>query len=233
VDLVMRQRVFFVVCLLAFLPALIRGEVLYLKDGSSIQGKLLRLVNDTLYFETSFGSEVRVPRDQVARVEFSPSTVPSPVATHVPFQSELAGTVLVNFEKFKVSSRVSVHRDKEKAAILRANAIECALYLGSVKAFSTVDSVADEEIREGPDTVYRNDMTPARIKVAVAPGSYQCRLFLRNVARAEEAEYFVGDPLEKDLLVENVKILPGETTQLRVGMKRKMKIGSAQLFVFE
>ena len=56
---------------------------------------------------------------------------------------------------------------------------------------------------------------------------------MRNVASVEEEEFFVGDPLQKDLLVENVKVLPGETTQLRVGMKRKMKLGSPQLFAFE
>jgi hypothetical protein len=224
------------ICLAVFLPGILRGEVLYLKDGSSIHGKLLRLLDDTLYFETSFGSQVRVPRDHVARLEFSPG-VPgaygSNPTTTVPFQSELAGTVLVSFEKFKVTSRVTVHRDKNKDAILRANAIECAVYMGSVKTFSAIDSVNDDEIREGPETTYRNDMVPKGIKVAVAPGSYQFRLYLRNVARVEDEGFFVGDPLRKDLLVENMKVLPGETTQLRVGMKRKMKLGTPQLFAFE
>lgn len=232
----MRFRLFAILCLVLFLPGLIRGEVLYLKDGSSIQGKLLRFVNDTLYFEASFGSEVRIPRDQVVRVDFSASGAaiqqPGTGQTSVPWENELAGTVLVSFEKFEVTSRISVHRDQNKAALLRTNAIECALYIGPLKAFTAVDSVTDKTIREGPDTVYRNDMAPKEFQVAVAPGSYQCRLYLRNVVGPGLEDSFVGDPLQKDLLVQNVKVLPGETTQLTVGMKKKM-LGSPKLFVFD
>ena len=231
----MRVWKFLTLSLVMFLPVLTQGEVLRLKDGSSIQGKLLRLVNDTLYFETSFGSEIRVTRDKVLRIDFVEpgSTLVYPPTQPTPQQSSLPGTVMVSFEKFKVTSRVTVHRGKDEEAIIRANSIECAFYIGPSKMFSAVDSVTDKEIREGPDTVYKNDMRPERVKVAITSGSYQCRLFLRNWLLADYKDSFIGDPLEKELLVENVKVLPGQTTQLRIGMKRKRKIGSRQLFVYE
>lgn len=231
----MRISKFLILCLVAFVPAVTQGEVLRLKDGSSIQGKLVRLVNDTLYFETSFGAEMRIPRHQVVRIEFveSASATGGQEPTAVSPQSSLPGTVMVSFEKFKLTSKVTVHRGKDEEGIVRANSIECAFYVGSNKVYSLIDSVTDKEIREGPDTVFRNDIRPVEFKVAVPSGSYQCRLFLRNASPDLHKDAFVGDPLEKRLLLENIKVLPAQTTHLRVGMKRKMKIGSPQLFVFD
>jgi hypothetical protein len=232
----MRFRVFLVVCTLVFLPIVTQSEVLYLKDGSTIQGKLKRLVNDTLYFETSFGSSIRVPRAQVARIDFADAPLvqpPAAGAAAVGVQSSVPGTVMVSFDKVKLSSKVSVERGKDEAAILCANRIECALYMGSDKVYSQIDSVTDKTIREGPETRFRNDMVPQDFKVAVPPGSYQCRFFIGNVVPEGYEQRFVGDPLDKRLLVENVEVLPARTTQLRIGVKRKMKIGTPQLFVFD
>jgi hypothetical protein len=225
---------FLLVSGLVFLPALTQGEVLYLKDGSSIQGRLQKMVNDTLYFETSFGSSIRVPREKVSRLDFAESPmIPAPGAAVIPPESSVPGTVMVSFEKIQLTSKVSVNRGKNEQEILRANWIECAWYMGSDKVHSQIDSVTDKTIREGPETRYRNDMTPHDFKVAVPTGSYQCRLIIRNIVPEGYDGSFDGGPLEKRLLIENVKVLPAQTTQYRVGMKRKMKIGSPQLFVFE
>jgi hypothetical protein len=230
----MRLATFLVLCSVIFVPTLSQGGALYLKDGSVIQGKLVRFVNDTLYFKTTFGADIRVPRHDVIRVDFVEnmprSTIPAPSGTQV---SSAPGTLMISFEKFQVTSRVKVHRGKKREEIERANRIESAFYVGSERVFSEIDSVTDKEIREGPDTVLKNDMSPTDFKVAVAAGTYQCRMFLGNSYMSDYAGSFVDSPLEKKLLVENVKILPGETTQYRIGMKRKMKIGSAQLFVFQ
>ena len=88
----MRIRMFLLMSTLVLLPALTQSEVLYLKDGSSIQGKLKRLVNDTLYFETSFGSSIRVPREQVVRIDFADSPTiqpPGAGAAAIPQQSSV------------------------------------------------------------------------------------------------------------------------------------------------
>jgi hypothetical protein len=229
----MRIQKFLVLCLLLFLPVLSQSEVLYLKDGSTIQGKLVRFVNDTLYFETSFGPEVRVPREKVMRIDFVESALQPGLMQTVPQQSSAPGTLMVSFEEFHLTSRVNVHRGKNREALTQANSIELALYVGSDKVHSEIDSVTDKEIREGPDTALRNDMSPTDFKVAVASGTYQCRVFFGNSMVGDYKDYFATGPHEKKLLVENVKILPAETTQLRIGMKRKMKFGAAQLYVFD
>ena len=77
-------------------------------------------------------------------------------------------------------------------------------------------------------------MTPEDFKVAVEPGSHRCRIVLSNLSAGESARgAFVGDPLDKSLMIEDVKVLPGQVTQLNVGMKRKMKVGSPQLVLIE
>jgi len=230
----MRLKRFLLLCLVVFVPALVQGSVFHLKDGSAIQGKLLKLVNDTLYVETSFGAKIRIPKSQIVRVDFADSAAVLPMpSTAVPKQSSVPGTVMVSFEKFNVSSRVTVHRGQNEAEILKANSIELAFYVGSEKVYSVIDSSTNKEIREGPDTVYKNEMRPEEFKVAVPPGSYQCRLFLRNTFARDYENSFVNDPLEKRLLVENVNVLPAQTTLYRVGLKRKMKLGSPQLFVYQ
>jgi len=227
---------FLLVSTLLFLPALTQSEVLYLKDGSTIQGKLKRLTNDTLYFETSFGASIRVAREQVVRVDFadSPAVQPPGVgAGAVGQQSSVPGTVMVGFENVKFSSKVTVKRGKDEDAILHANRIECAWYAGSKKVYSQIDSVTDKTIRDGPETRFRNDMKPKDFKIAIAPGTYECRLFIRNIVPEGYETSFAEGPLRKELVVNEVTVRPAQTTQLRVGMKRKMKVGSPQLFVFD
>ena len=227
---------FLLVSTLLFLPALTQSEVLYLKDGSAIQGELKRLVNDTLYFETSFGASIRVARARVARIVFadSPSVQPpggGPGA--IAQQSSVPGTVMVGFDKVKLRSKVVVNRGKDDDTILRANWIECAWYAGSIKVYSEIDSVIDKTIRKGPETRFSNDMKPQDFKIALPPGTYECRLFIRNNVPEGYETSFAEGPLAKVLVVNQVTVHPAQTTQIRVGMKRKMKVGSPQLFVFD
>jgi hypothetical protein len=105
--------------------------------------------------------------------------------------------------------------------------------VGPDKVYSQVDSVTDKTIREGPETRFQNEMRPRDFKVAIAPGSYQCRFFIGNVVPEGYEESFVGGPLDKRLIVDDVEVLPSGTTQVRIGVKRKMKVGSPQLVVFE
>lgn len=233
----MRPRVFAILCVALLAPSITQGEALYLKDGSTIHGTLVRVVADTLYFKTSFGAEVHVARDMVLRLDFvDQPSIPasSPAAEPVPFENALPGTVMVKFDGVKVSSRVVVYRGKDEEALLQANAIECAFYVGADKSYSVVDSVTENEIREGPETTFKNEMIPKNFKVAVPPGSHRVRIVLSNVVHEESRKAaFVGEPLDKRLLVEDVQVLPGRITQLMVGMKRKMKIGSPQLVLIE
>ena len=66
----MRLRAMLIICVLLLLPYLSRSEVLYLRDGSTLQGKLLRMSNDTLYVKTSFGATVPMHKSVVLRIDF-------------------------------------------------------------------------------------------------------------------------------------------------------------------
>jgi hypothetical protein len=226
-----------VAALALLLPAITAGEVLYLKDGSAIQGSLVRVVGDTLFFRTSFGAELPIAKDKVTRLDFGDvpvvTTTPGPTDA-VPLESAVPGTLMVSFDDVKVTSRVVVHRGNDEKALLRANSIECALYVGAQKKYSAIDSVADKTVREGPKTTYKNDMSPEDFMVAVEPGSHRCRIILSNLVQNDsEEKAFEGGPLDKRLLIEGVEVLPGRITLLTVGIKRKMKVGSPQLVLIQ
>ncbi|MDH3217145.1 MAG: hypothetical protein OEN01_12805 [Candidatus Krumholzibacteria bacterium] len=234
----MRIWKFLGVFALIMVPVLSRGEVVYLKDGSTIQGTVIRLVNDTLYFEADFGSEVRIPKAKVLRIEFLETRGllqgSSMGTSHsVARESSIAGTLRVHFEPSRFTSRISVHRGKNRDALERANSIEKAFYVSGDKVFSVVDSLTDKVIREGPETILRNDMTPETFSVVVTPGQYNCRLYIGNSRAGDYEDMFIGNPLDNRLVAERVIIQPGQTTELRVGVKRKLKIGSSYLFLYD
>jgi len=233
----MRLKKFVIMCAIVFVPALIQGEVLLLKDGSEIQGRLVKFVNDTLFFETSFGALIEVPREKVARLSFdgAPAIPQASVGAVVTPTSTSPGTVSVNFDNVKLSSKITVHRNKNQAELLRANWIECVVYVGSKLVYTEIDSIMDKTVREGPDTRYLNDMRPSSIKVAVDPGTTQLRLFVRNPTEGatQFAKSFPDGPLSKTLLVDPVTINSNHTRELVIAVKRKAKMGSPQLVLFE
>lgn len=232
----MRVTPFLIICFLLFAPAFSHGEIVYLKDGSTIQGKLVKLLNDTLHFETSFGAPIRIHRSKVLRVEFAgPASSQSVILTPGIQQQQPAGigTLQVHFDKFELTSRITVHRGKNRDDLEKANSIEKSLFLGRDKVASVIDSVTDKVIREGPETILRNSITPRTIKVAVNSGTYRCRVHIGNTMAGDFHDRFVGDPLDKEVVAHNVVIRAGETTALRIGFKRKMKIGSGYMYVIE
>lgn len=230
----MKRILVLLACSCVFGAGVLESETLYLKDGSALNGRFVKMAEDTVYFETSFGSMMRVHRAQVTRIDFldekgaPPVSPPGSAPVHV---SEEPGTLMVSFEKFELTSRISVERNRERAAHERENAIEEALVLGDAKVYSLIDSTTDKVVREGPDTILRNDMKPHDFKVAVAPGLYPGSLVLGNTRASDYVERFDPAPLDKKLVLDNIDIKAGKTTHIRVGLKHKSwRIGKTELF---
>jgi hypothetical protein len=228
----MKRILFLVACSCLLGAGLLESETLYLKDGSTLNGRFVRMAQDTVYFETSFGALMRVHKGQVSRIDFvegmAPAVPSAGTSIHV---SAEPGTLEVSFEKFELTSRISVERDRDRKGHEKENAIEEALLLGGTKVYSLVDSTTDKIVREGPETILRNDMKPRDFKVALGPGLHSGLLVIGNSRISVYTERFDPAPLDKKLILENVDIKTGETTQIRVGLKRRSwRGGKSELF---
>lgn len=202
----------------------LESEVLRLKDGSAIRGRVLKMDADTLHFETSFGSRIAVHRDKVAAIDLdetgaSAPSGPPPAGAHL--QSAEPGTLSVSFDKFEVTSRVVVERGGERESYERENSVELSLLVNGKRIYSVIDSVTDKTVRNGPETVLRNDMRPRDFDVAVAPGIHRCVVAFGNTRASAYTELFEPAPLDRKLVLDPVRIEPGEKTHVRIGMKRK------------
>jgi hypothetical protein len=227
----MKRFVLFLLCVAFCLPVLLKSETLYLKDGSSVKGRIVKTENDTVYFETSFGASIRIPKDKVARIDFEgvlPQTQPQPDSTMR--SVEEPGTLLVSFDDFQLTSRIVMKRRGDKSEYERENSIEQALFVGEKKVFSAVDSTTDKIVRQGPETVLRNDAKPVEMRVPVTPGVHQCTIVIGNTRASLHVDSFDPSPLSRRLVLDGIGVVSKQTTALRVGLKRKAwRIGKSEL----
>jgi len=230
----MKRIILLLACCCVFGAGLLESETIYLKDGSTLNGRFVRMAQDTLYFETTFGTLMKIEKGQVSRIDFAAQgqAVPPPaVIDAVPRASDEPGTLMVSFEKFEVTSKIRVERDRKREEHERENAIETALLMGGARVYSFFDSTTDKVVREGPETVLRNDLQPRDFKVTLAPRLYSGSLVLANTRASAYKEDFDPAPLEKTLILDNVDIKSGQTTHIRVGMKRKSwRVKKSELF---
>jgi hypothetical protein len=233
----MRGKIFLAILLATVAaPVISSGEVFFLKDGSTLQGELVRLSGDTLYVKTSFGVRIPVPKSAILRIDFAEPTPSLPAGNASPAspaaQPAEPGTLQVIFDDFELSSDVSIHRNKHKDEIIRANWIQNQLYVDGVRTFTGVDSVMGKVIHKGPETVVRNETKPESYKVVLPAGVYNCEYRIGNTGAEEFEASFPDGVLDKRLLHEKVVIEPASTTLVRIGLKRKLKgLGSSYLYI--
>jgi hypothetical protein len=233
----MRFRIFVFAMLAVVLPVLLMGETLYLTDGSTLRGKLKKYENDTLHFETTFGAMVKIDKSKVARIDFDGSglvPVPGPSGADAGFKDAAPGTLQFAFEGVKFTTRINVKRGKDREAVERENSIEQRLLVGGKLVHSYGDSVTDKAIRNGPETTLRNDFEAQDFKIVLAPDLYHLTLVFGNSFADQFADQFDSKPLERELLIDNVRVEPGRTMRIRVGMKRKRwGISKSELYVIK
>ena len=228
----MRFRLFLLVILAVAIPAILMGETVYLTDGSTLKGKLKKLENDTLHFETAFGATVKIPKANIARIDLDSAGAVTPPGPALTGTTAEPGTLRVVFEEVKFTTRINVKRNRNREDVERENSIEQRLLVGSKLVHSYVDSLTDKVIRNGPDTTLKNDFEAAEIKVVLEPALHHLTLSFGNTRANQYVDQFDGKPLERELLIDNVQIDPGTTTRIRVGMKRKKwGVSKSELYV--
>jgi hypothetical protein len=227
----MKRAVLFLLCAGFFLPVLLRSETLHLKDGSVVKGRFIKTERDTIFFETTFGTSIRIHKDKVARIDFGEVPAPPESAVDSTMRtSEAPGTLLVTFDGFELSSRIVMERRGNRGEYERENAIEQALFVDQKKVHSVVDSTTDKTVRNGPETTLRNDARPVDFRVPLAAGIHQCSIVFSNSRAKEYEERFDPSPLSKKLVLDGIQVKPNQTTALRVGMKRKpWRVGKTEL----
>ena len=227
----MKRFVVFLLCAGLLAPVLLRSETLHLKDGSAVKGRFVKTERDTVFFETTFGTSMRVHKDKVARIDFGEGAAPGEGAVDSSIRtSEAPGTLYVSFENFDLTSKIVMERRGDRSEYERENAIEQAVFVDQRKVHSVVDSTTDKVVRSGPETTLRNDARPVELRVTLAPGVHQCSIVFSNSRVKEYEERFDPSPLAKKLVLDGIQVKPNQTTALRVALKRKSwRVGRTEL----
>jgi len=213
------------------IPVVIQGEVIYLKDGSAMRGKVIKLTTDSVYFETSFGSRVWLPREKIDRIDFGDSVrVNAPAGPAA--QASGIGMLALRFKDDKVTSKISIHLKNGWDEHVRANWIVQTLTVGRETLFTYVDTTMDKTIRQGSDTEIKNNARLQDILIEVPSGTYNCMLTVRNAGGDEFDSAFV-DRVDMTMVIDNVEIVPDRTTTIEVGIKKSgfLKMGGKSMYV--
>ncbi len=224
--------------LLVVMPCLIHAEVLYLKDGSTIKGELVRVEGDTLHFKVSFGGQLKFAKDKVLWIQFSDSIPPIPTRGSGDrpgfpgMSSAEPGSLIVAFDGLELSNKIIVHRNRDYAAHESANAIESILLVDEQPVASYIDSTTDKIVRKGADTELKNTIRFADFRVQLEPGPHSCTLVVRNRGRNDYKNAFEHAPFNLTLDVGDIIIYPERDTRVEIGAKRGfLRLGAPKLFV--
>ncbi|HEX5132611.1 MAG TPA: hypothetical protein VFX92_08995 [Candidatus Krumholzibacteria bacterium] len=223
---------------LLVLPAMTSGEVVRLRDGSSLRARLLTVEGDTLTFRLAAGPRVKFHRDQVLAIAFDDSLGVMPTAPlgapAVGRPERGSGRVTVSFKDKRVSSKIQVDKKKELDAHLRANYIVVELLLDGVVVYSTADTTMDKTIYKGHITEYKNDAELADFSVEVPAGVYQCEVIIRNQGETVFHDDFLPEPLHAALVIDDFEIRVDGGARVDVGIdKGSLKLGRAKLYRVE
>ena len=222
---------FLTLVLLVLVPSVIQGEVIYLKDGSTLNGKLVRIVADTLYFKTSFGAELPVPRASVLRIDFAEASQVGG-SVHTMNTDTGIGSLIVYFDDFELTSKISMHRGRDEEGHIRENSIQQMLLVNEDLVFSHIDSTTDKTIRDGTETRLQNKMKPKEMRVGLKPGIYSCQVVFGNSFANQYKDRFDPRPLRKEVVINNVEISSNSKTVFQIELKKKkLGLGGTELRV--
>jgi len=224
-----RLIVFAIALAALVVPAILQGEILYLKDGSEVKGKVVSFEGDTLVFAPSFGGRITVHRRDILRLVLDESGAPEPAPAGKPAKLEGPGTISVVFKNDKVNSKIAVTKKTKgiESAIERANWIQQLLIVGSDTVYARIDTTTDKKIYKGHEKELKNTMRLEDIKVTVDAGVHQCFVVVRNLGVEEYESEFREGPLDMVLEFSTVGVYTNQTTTLQVGIaKGFMRMGS-------
>lgn len=204
------------------LPAVVPGEVVRLKDGSTLKGRLVRVDGDTLSIRLSLGSTVKVSRDLIASIVFSDSIVAAPslpgAAVPSPAQSIPSGVggIEVTFEDREASSKITIDKKKNWDEKVLANHIVFEFIVDGVVAYSVVDTTTDKTIYLGHEKQLKNNAEFEDFTIEVPAGPRRCSVVLRNQDPDTFREDFDPEPLNSTLKLDELVVRPGSFVRIRL-----------------
>ena len=218
-------------------PGLLQAETIFLMDGSTLIGTLVKIEGDTLVIKPSFGGAVKLPKQLIWKIQFSDTIPPGQAQTGrgsaaLPdFSIAEPGSLMVTFDNVKISNKIAVHRGRDYEGHERANSIEAILVVDGETVSAYVDSTTDKTIREGTDIFLKNTMEPKEFRIELPAGPHSCRILIHNPDYPEYAKEFENAPLDLKLEVGDVIIYPGRKTVIPVGLKKGfLKLGEQSLY---
>ena len=216
-------------------PSILLSDILYLKDGSRIPGRVISFEGDTLFYAPSYGGKISVHRDEVAKIIYDESedTGTMPVTKTQPTGP---GVVSVTFKDDKLTSKIKETKKtkKFKEELLKANWIEQLLIIGRDTVYSRVDTTMDKTIYQGHEKLYKNTIRLEDMTATIESGVYQCVVVIRNLGAETHKDAFDEGPLDLRLEFQTVGIHPDQTTRLQIGIKKGMlRLGRPKLYQVE
>jgi hypothetical protein len=221
-------------CALALLgaPSILLSDILYLKDGSRIPGRVISFEGDTLFYAPSYGGRISVHRDAVAKIIYDESEDTGTMGA-IKTQPTGPGVVSVTFKDDKLTSKIKETKKTKKIAaeLLKANWIEQLLIVGKDTVYSRVDTTMDKTIYKGHDKLYKNTIRLEDMTATIESGVHQCVVVIRNVGAETHKDEFDEGPLDLRLEFQTVGIHPDQTTGLQVGIKKgRLRMGQPKLY---
>lgn len=200
-------------------PAILQGEVLYLKDGSEIRGRIESFGVDTLIFAPSFGGRIHVHRGDIVRIVFDETAAPAKQGAAV---SAGPGTISLMFKDMSVTSKIAVKSGQKtnEAELIRANWIQQIFVVGPDTVYSSIDSTMEKTIYSGHEKEFKNTIELEDVQAVVDEGVYRCVLIVRNLGADEFGNSFSQGPIEMRLDFETVGAYANQTTTLKAGIKK-------------
>jgi hypothetical protein len=211
------------------IPAASPGEVVKLKDQSTVRGRLVQVAGDTLVFKSTFGM-LRFHRNQVVSIVFDDSlgsAALNPAPATVPAGK---ARIEVAFKDRELSSKIAIQLKKDWDAHVRSNQILVELLVDGRTVYSVADTTMDKTLNKGHTTELKNDIELADFGVDVTSGLHHAKLVVRNRDVITYRKDFVPEPLDMVIPFDNLEIRPGEVYRLDLAIsKGKLKMGSARL----
>jgi hypothetical protein len=221
---------------LCVLPAVAFGEVVKLRDGSSLKGRLVAVTGDSLSIRLAVGARIQVHRSQVLLIAFDEDALP-PAGMGLPAGAAAPmgkGTLTVAFKDRTVSSKISIEKKKDWDAHVRANHIIVEVMVDGQALYTAIDSTMDKTVYKGHITQLKNEMTLIDVSVEVPAGVHQCEVVIRNRDEIIFREDFDPEPCHAALAIDELEIPAGRGARIEVGIdKGTFKLGKAKLYRVE
>ena len=221
-----------ILLLLAGLPAMLQSEVLVLKDGSEVKGKIVTFSGDTLVFAPSFGGKIFVHRKDIVKIIYDESEREASRAVQAVPTGD--GALRIVFDNNKLSSKIAITKKHKSNTdeIIQANWIEQLLIVGIDTVYSRVDTTMDKTIYKGHERLYKNSIILEDMQATVPAGIYRCVVVVRNRGAQSHEGVFDEGPLDLKLVLDAVTVSTGQTTTLKIAIKKGfLRSGTPRLVI--